>query len=100
MAYAPTTNITTGGSGVVRTEIKDGDKSVGVITTTVERDTTPGSQHVLKMTTSFGFYGYDGSDTFADDKAAILAIAQAIAAHFYNTAAGADSVYEHVNSLS
>ena len=101
MAYAPTTNITTAGSGVVRTEIKDGDKSVGTITTTIERDTTDGSAHKLKMTTSFGFYGYDGSDTFADDKAAILAIAQAIAAHFYNTnATSGDSVYEYVDSLS
>ena len=103
MSFAPDTTVTTGGTGVIRTEIKDADSgtSLGVITTTVERDTTSSSQHVLKMTTSFGFYGYDGTATFATDKGVIKAVAQAIAAHFYNANATAgDSVYEYVDSLS
>lgn len=100
MAITGTNTITQSSDGVIVTEIKDGDTSYGRITTTIEQDTTTGSTRKLRMSTSFGFYGYDGTDTLATDKTAILALCDAIAQHFGSSGFGTDSVYDYVDDIS
>ena len=100
MSITASTDISRSSDGVIRTTLMNGTEQLGTITTTVVRDPSQTTQHALRMTTVFGFYGYDGTDTFSDDKTALLALAQAVAAHFYNTGSGEDSVYEFVNGLS
>ncbi len=90
MAILATTTTTSTGTVTIATEIKNGDNTVGSITTTIRVDETDGSatEGQRTMDTSFWLAGASGASPYADLKS----MADGAASHF-------DAVSDYIDSL-